>query len=87
MSELTIDISETTHKTLLQLAQTSGEDFATIMDRAVENYRRYVFLIQADRAFVTRLQIGFLFCRLVLMDTRKYSWHKYFRQHLKRSIA
>jgi hypothetical protein len=56
MSELTIDISETTHKTLLQLAQTSGDDFATIMDRAVENYRRYVFLIQADRAFATLRQ-------------------------------
>jgi hypothetical protein len=32
------DISETTHKTLLQLAQASGDDFATIMDLAVENY-------------------------------------------------
>jgi hypothetical protein len=51
MSELTIDLSETTHKTLLQLAQTSGEDLVTIIDRAVENYRRYVFLVQADRAF------------------------------------
>jgi hypothetical protein len=56
MSELTIDISETTHKTLLQLAQTSGEDLVTIMDRAVENYRRYVFLVQADRAFATLRQ-------------------------------
>jgi hypothetical protein len=51
MSELTIDISETTHRTLLQLAQTSGDDLVTIMDRAVENYRRSVFLAQADRAF------------------------------------
>lgn len=51
MSELTIDISETTHKTLLQLAQSSGDDLVTIIDRAVENYRRYVFLVQADRAF------------------------------------
>ena len=56
MSELTIDISETTHKTLLQLAQSSGDDLVTIMDRAVENYRRYVFLIQADRAFATLKQ-------------------------------
>jgi hypothetical protein len=38
------------------LAQTSGDDLATIMDRAVENYRRYVFLIQADRAFATLRQ-------------------------------
>jgi hypothetical protein len=53
MSELTIDISETTHKTLLQLTQSSGDDFVTIIDRAVENYRRYVFLVQADRAFAT----------------------------------
>jgi hypothetical protein len=56
MSELTIDISETTHKTLLQLAQSSGDDLVTIMDRAVENYRRYVFLVQADRAFATLRQ-------------------------------
>jgi hypothetical protein len=56
MSELTIDISETTHKTLLQLAQSSGDDLVTIMDRAVENYRRYIFLVQADRAFATLKQ-------------------------------
>jgi hypothetical protein len=53
MSELTIDISETTHKTLLQLAQSSGDDLVTIMDRAVENYRRHIFLVQADQAFAT----------------------------------
>ena len=56
MSELTIDISETTHKTLLQLAQTSGEDLVTVMERAVENYRRYVFLAQVDRAFTALRQ-------------------------------
>jgi hypothetical protein len=56
MSELTIDISETTHKTLLQLAQSSGDDLVTIMDRAVENYHRYIFLVQADRAFATLKQ-------------------------------
>jgi hypothetical protein len=56
MSELTIDISETTHKTLLQLAQSSGDDLVTIIDRAVENYRRYIFLVQADRAFVALRQ-------------------------------
>ena len=56
MSGLTIDISETTHKTLLQLAQTSGEDLVTVMERAVENYRRYVFLAQADRAFAALRQ-------------------------------
>jgi hypothetical protein len=56
MSELTIDISETTHKTLLQLSQSSGDDLVTIIDRAVENYRRYIFLVQADRAFATLKQ-------------------------------
>jgi hypothetical protein len=56
MSELTIDISETTHKTLLELTQSSGDDFVTIIDRAVENYRRYVFLVQADRAFAALRQ-------------------------------
>jgi hypothetical protein len=44
------------HKNLLQLAQSSGDDFVTIMDRAVENYRRYVFLVQADLAFATLRQ-------------------------------
>jgi hypothetical protein len=29
MSELTIDISETTHKILLQLAKTSGNDYGS----------------------------------------------------------
>lgn len=51
MPELKINISETTHKTLLTLAETSGETFQTILEQAVENYRRSVFLTQANQAF------------------------------------
>jgi hypothetical protein len=76
MSELTIDISETTHRTLLQLAQTSGDDLVTIMDRAVENYRRYVFLAQADRAFAKLRQNEELWQEEIaerqLWDLKKY---------------
>jgi hypothetical protein len=51
MSELTVSISESTHETLLKLAETSGETIQAVLDKAIENYRRYVFLIQANQAF------------------------------------
>jgi hypothetical protein len=51
MPELKINISETTHQTLLTLAETSGETFQTILEQAVENYRRSLFLMQANQAF------------------------------------
>lgn len=56
MSELKISISETTHKTLLKLAETSGETLQTILDKAIENYRRSVFLTQANQAFAALRQ-------------------------------
>ena len=85
MSELTIDISETTHRTLLQLAQTSGDNVVTIMDRAVENYRRYVVLVQADRAFAQLRQNEDLWQEeiaerqlwdLTIADGVAQQWHK-----------
>ncbi len=51
MPELKININETTHQTLLTLAETSGETFQTILEQAVENYRRSLFLMQANQAF------------------------------------
>jgi hypothetical protein len=36
---------------LLTLAETSGETFQTILEQAVENYRRSLFLMQANQAF------------------------------------
>lgn len=56
MSELTIGISEATHETLQKLAESSNESIQTILDRAIENYRRYVFLVQANQAFTAMKQ-------------------------------
>jgi uncharacterized protein with PIN domain len=56
MPELTVSISQTTHETLLKLAQTSGETIQTVLDRAIENYRRHVFLVQANQAFAALRQ-------------------------------
>jgi hypothetical protein len=51
MSELTITLSNTAHETLIKLAQTSGETMQMVLDKAIENYRRYIFLVQANQAF------------------------------------
>ncbi len=56
MPELTVSINETTHETLLKLAETSGETIQTVLDKAIESYRRYVFLVQANQAFVALRQ-------------------------------
>ncbi|MDJ0561628.1 MAG: toxin-antitoxin system protein [Microcystis sp.] len=51
MPELKISISEAAHKTLLALVDSSGDTLPTVLDKAIENYRRYVFLVQANEAF------------------------------------
>jgi hypothetical protein len=56
MPELTVSISKTAHETLIKLAKTSGETIQTVLDRAIENYRRYVFLLEANEAFATLRQ-------------------------------
>lgn len=56
MSELKVDISDTTHKTLLKLANSSGESIQVILDKAIENYRRSLFLMQANEAFAVLKQ-------------------------------
>ena len=51
MSDLTVSLSNTAHETLIKLAETSGKTMQTVLDKAIENYRRYVFLVQANQAF------------------------------------
>lgn len=53
MPELKINMSETTHHTLLKLANSSGDTIQEILDKAIENYRRQLFLVQANNAFLT----------------------------------
>ncbi len=50
MSELTIPISLASHKTLLTF-ESSGHTTQAVLDRAIENYRRQIFLEQANEAF------------------------------------
>ncbi len=56
MPELTVTLSNTAHQTLIKLAETSGETMQTVLDKAIENYRRYVFLKQANQAFAALRQ-------------------------------
>jgi hypothetical protein len=53
MPELKINMSETTHHTLLNLANSSGDTIQEILDKAIENYRRQLFLTQANESFLT----------------------------------
>ena len=48
MPELKVSISDAAHKSLLALVDSSGETLQTVLDKAIENYRRYVFLVQAE---------------------------------------
>lgn len=48
---LTLNLSENSHQTLLALSETSGEPIHIILDKAIENYRRYLFLTQANQAY------------------------------------
>jgi hypothetical protein len=56
MPESTVTLSNTAHATLIKLAEISGETMQTVLDKAIENYRRYVFLVQANQAFATLRQ-------------------------------
>jgi predicted DNA-binding protein len=48
---IAISLSKTAYENLTSLAQTSGETMQTVLDKAIENYRRYVFLVQANQAY------------------------------------
>ena len=52
MSELTIPISFASHKALLTLVESSGHTTQAVLDQAIENYRRQIFLEQANEAFI-----------------------------------
>ena len=51
MPDLTINLSKTARETLMQIAETSGETVQTVLDKAIENDRRYIFLTRANQAF------------------------------------
>lgn len=46
-----IKISDRSCQILQELAERSGEAIETILDRAIENYRRQRFLEEANQAF------------------------------------
>ena len=48
---MTVRINPTTHSKLKQLAEQFGESMPTILERAVEAYRRQKFLEEANRAY------------------------------------
>jgi hypothetical protein len=56
MRELKVSLSETSHETLLTLVESSGDTMQAILDKAIENYRRYLFLIRANESFITLRQ-------------------------------
>jgi L-lactate utilization protein LutC len=56
MPELTVTLSNIAHKTLVELAETSGETMQTVLDKAIESYRRQFFLEQANQAFAALRQ-------------------------------
>jgi len=51
MSELTVNINKSTHETLLKIAESSGETISGVLEKAIENYRRTLFLVKANLAF------------------------------------
>ena len=52
MPELTIPISFASHNALLTLVESSGHTTQAVLDQAIENYRRQIFLEQANEAFI-----------------------------------
>jgi hypothetical protein len=56
MPDLTIHLSQFAHETLIELAETSGETMQAVLDKAIENYRRCIFLERANQAFIALRQ-------------------------------
>jgi len=52
MPSATVRISKGTRDTLRDLAIKSGESMQTIIDRAIEEYRRQSFIEQANKAYL-----------------------------------
>jgi hypothetical protein len=51
MLESSIAISPIAHANLIQLAEMVGEPVQAVLDKAIEEYRRQIFLIQTNQAF------------------------------------
>jgi len=51
MSDVAITINKNTHEVLLKLSKQSGDNLQTLLDKAVEQYRRQLLLLQANQAF------------------------------------
>lgn len=51
MANVTVPISEATHKILLELASNGGEPIDRIVDKAIEEYRRHHLLVEANAAY------------------------------------
>ncbi|MBD2777967.1 toxin-antitoxin system protein [Iningainema tapete] len=51
MQSATVRISTTSHNILKELAASSGESMQVILEQAIEQYRRQVFLQQANQAY------------------------------------
>jgi hypothetical protein len=52
MPSATVRISQGTRDTLRDLAASSGVSMQTIIDRAIEEYRRQSFMEQANKAYL-----------------------------------
>ena len=52
MPSATVRISKGTRETLRDLAAKSGESMQTIIDRAIEDFRRQFFIEQANKAYL-----------------------------------
>ncbi|MCL6476867.1 MAG: toxin-antitoxin system protein [Peptococcaceae bacterium] len=51
MSGTTIRVSHTSWKTLREIADRAGESLQSVLDKAIEEYRRKCFLEEANKAF------------------------------------
>jgi hypothetical protein len=56
MPELKVSVSENTHKTLVSIVESSGETMQSVMEQAIESYRRSIFLTHANAAFLALRQ-------------------------------
>ena len=51
MQSFTVKIGSESHQTLQELAAKSGEPIQIILEKAIENYQRQLFLEEANQAF------------------------------------
>jgi hypothetical protein len=51
MLSQTVEIGSASYDSLLQLSQTAGEPVQMVLDKAIEQYRRHVFLMRSSQAF------------------------------------